>query len=393
MPTKRTGLAIAAIAAASLATCAWALAPQRADRAPEKSETIAQGSLPKAASGAAARARQKTLLQLRNAARNGTMLAGQQLGLGWQAADKYATYVEGLAATASGSPAVVGVDYGWDAMDPAQIRLANVQLARHWARGGLGAVIFSPANPFNGKGAYDREGVDFAELLKESSAPNLRLKKDLDAVAEGLRELRDAGIPVVFRPYQEPNGPWFWWCPAGRGGSEADRAGYVALYRETRRYLTQEKGLDNVIFAWAANHRGRWGEVEPVDRYYPGDDAVDLVGLDLYNDLWDDAGLAGGADCALAAKTGKPLVWEVGPQALDDGSFDARKVVAALKKYCPTTAYFLFWNGWETKGPLGTTTGYRKKALAEVSYAREVLADPKVMTLEKWNRQKKKPSK
>lgn len=366
--------------AVALAGSAWAWG-HRTDV--PKPPAAAERPAPAATAAQVAAARARALALLTGLPKRGKAMVGQELGEGPQAAGNYAAYVEGLAASASGSPAVVGVDYGWDKIDPAGVALANATLIKHWERGGLVTVVMHPGNPFNGGDNRNRDGVDYAALLGPGTPAHVKFFKDLDAVADGLRQLGDAGVAVVFRPLHEPNGKWFWWNPAGRQPAEEARKGYVALYRAVHGYLTKDKGLKNLIFAWAANMPDRWGDTEPADRYYPGDDVVDLVGLDLYDDAWDAAAMGSGASCAWAAKTGKPIVWEVGPQKQDDGSFDAGKITAALKKYCPATAYFLFWNGWPVKGPFGVQVGYRNKALAEISGAKELMADPAVVTLEK----------
>jgi len=368
----------------ALAGTAWALGQQSRVQPPAEAAASAAAKPADAVTDAqVAAARKRAMAILTGVPKGGKMMVAQELGEGHNAAERYVDYVDGLTSSASGTPAVVGVNYIWDVAHPDHIKLANATLIKHWKRGGLVTVAMHPGNPFNGGDNHNRDGVDYAELLRTGSAPNQRFGKDLDAVAAGLKELRDAGVVVVFRPLHEANGKWFWWNPAGREPTEEARKGYVALYRGVYEYLTKDKKLDNLLFAWTPNMPDRWGDVEPADRYYPGDDVVDLVGLDLYDDLWDDAAMGSGAACAWAAKTGKPLVWEVGPQNQGDGSFDARKVTAALKKHCPNTAYFMFWNGWPLKGPFGVQVGYKNMALTEISGGKDVVADPAVVTLEK----------
>jgi hypothetical protein len=75
-------------------------------------------------------------------------------------------------------------------------------------------------------------------------------------------------IPIVFRPWHEMNGGWFWW-----GSNGATAANYKALYQLTVDYMTER--TRSVLFCWSPNTP--FG----LDRY-PGDEYVDVVGVDAY---------------------------------------------------------------------------------------------------------------
>ena len=91
------------------------------------------------------------------------------------------------------------------------------------------------------------------------------LIRDMDAIAVQLQRLRDAGVPVLWRPLHEASGGWFWW---GASGADA----YIKLYRLMYDRYTREFGLNNLIWVWNGQ-RADW---------YPGDDVVDIIGEDLY---------------------------------------------------------------------------------------------------------------
>lgn len=91
------------------------------------------------------------------------------------------------------------------------------------------------------------------------------LMKDIDAIAEQLARLKDAGVPVLWRPLHEASGGWFWW---GAAGSDA----YIKLYRLLYERLTVEYGLNNLIWVWNAQS----------PEWYPGDEYVDIIGDDIY---------------------------------------------------------------------------------------------------------------
>jgi len=75
---------------------------------------------------------------------------------------------------------------------------------------------------------------------------------------------------VLFRPLHEAEGAWFWW---GAEGPEPCKKLYRLLYDK----LTNEYGLDNLIWTWTGSTSPESSE------WYPGDDVVDMVGCDKYN--------------------------------------------------------------------------------------------------------------
>lgn len=91
------------------------------------------------------------------------------------------------------------------------------------------------------------------------------LMADIDAIAVQLQRLEDAGVPVLWRPLHEASGGWFWW---GASGAEAYKELYILLYDR----LTNEYGLDNLIWVWNGQDKD----------WYPGDEYVDIIGEDIY---------------------------------------------------------------------------------------------------------------
>ena len=91
------------------------------------------------------------------------------------------------------------------------------------------------------------------------------IKKDIDNVARELLKMQEAGVPVLWRPLHEASGGWFWW---GAEGADTYKKLYILLYDT----LTNEYGLNNLIWLW----NGQDAE------WYPGDDYVDIVGIDIY---------------------------------------------------------------------------------------------------------------
>ncbi len=109
-------------------------------------------------------------------------------------------------------------------------------------------------------------------------------KGQLDKIAHFFKQV--APSPIIFRPFHEHNGDWFWW---GKGFcTEED---YRALWQFMVRYLRDEQGVNNVLYAFSPDRsRINLDHFETEYLYaYPGDDYVDILGLDNYWDLGHEA--------------------------------------------------------------------------------------------------------
>ena len=107
---------------------------------------------------------------------------------------------------------------------------------------------------------------DAANATVEGTWENKVFTEDLKNAAAYLKLLRDADIPVLWRPFHEAAGGWFWW---GK-----DAASFKSLWIAMFNYFKTE-GLDNLIWVWTT-------EGDDAD-WYPGDQYVDIVGRDIYN--------------------------------------------------------------------------------------------------------------
>lgn len=80
---------------------------------------------------------------------------------------------------------------------------------------------------------------------------------------------KELKFPLIFRPFHEMNGEWFWW-----GRDNCTPGEYQQLFRITVDYL-REKGVNNLLYTWSPDKQARF-------EYYPGDEYVDVLGLDIY---------------------------------------------------------------------------------------------------------------
>lgn len=154
-----------------------------------------------------------------------------------------------------------------------------------WAKQNNGILSMSwhwnaPANLVNSaeypwwRGFYT-QGTTFnlpGALANPAGADYQLLLRDIDAIGTQLKKFQDAGVPVIWRPLHEAQGGWFWW---GAHGPTA----FKQLWRLTYDRLTNYHGLHNLIWEFTSSA----AEGNFLD-WYPGDDVVDMIGLDIYTD-------------------------------------------------------------------------------------------------------------
>lgn len=200
-------------------------------------------------------------------------------GMGWKNEGK--AYRSDVNDVAGDYPAVYGFDLG-------HLELGNIQnldtvnfvqmkqlIQRAHKAGGIVSLSWHANNPISGGSTWDNTAV--VKYIVKGGSLHTPYRSWLLRVADFLNDLKDKkgnAIPVVFRPYHEMNGSWFWW---GEGNCTPEE--YKTLWRETVDILSREFGVHNVIYAYSPN-----GLSDPEDflRYYPGDDYVDMLGLDIY---------------------------------------------------------------------------------------------------------------
>lgn len=220
----------------------------------------------------------RALFHRLDAVRGEHLLFGHQhtteYGVGWQATG---TDDSDVKRTAGAYPAV----YGWDFFDPKQtapgegpLSMRAHVLAAH-ARGGVNTFCWHAPNPVSGGNCFDKAPA-VAALLPGGDR-HAQLRADLDAIAAfflGLNDDAGRPVPVIFRPWHEHNGDWFWWGTP----HHATHEDFAALWRFTVDYLRGEKGVHNVLYAWSPN----WSWKDEYFTGYPGDAYADVFGLDLY---------------------------------------------------------------------------------------------------------------
>ncbi|HZM76419.1 MAG TPA: glycosyl hydrolase [Candidatus Limnocylindrales bacterium] len=249
-------------------------------------------------------------------------------------------------------PFVLGCDYAqFTAGEPTLIAYerCNSKLRSWWRQGGLPSVSVHMPNPY-----FYFYGMSFKVPLHDSLMQNVLnpatregdiWRRIMHDIADGLQNL---GVPVLFRPLHEMNGNWFWW-------TNQNTSRYRELWRSLYNYITNERRLTNVIWVYAPNFERPWGPFigcslynSSADNYYPGNDVVDIVGLDAYT-YEPDTNQCLGKDYDALIQLGKPFAFtEIGrgssPQYCVSAPMDYRKWINAIKTRFRNTVYFLAWN-------------------------------------------------
>jgi len=119
---------------------------------------------------------------------------------------------------------------------------------------------------------------EWDSLVTDGTPLNNAWKANADKIATYLKQLQEAGIPVLWRPYHEMNGVWFWWC--NHKGDQGFKRLWIMMYD----YFTKYHKLNNLIWVWNTNApRDIPGdEAWDYELFYPGDEYVDILAADVY---------------------------------------------------------------------------------------------------------------
>ncbi|RED95281.1 glycoside hydrolase family 26 protein [Marinoscillum furvescens] len=180
--------------------------------------------------------------------------------------------------------------FGWDVgvitskrnIDSVLFKSMLKGIHRVYKMGGINTISWHMVNPENGASSWDKSH-SVPALLPGGKAHQTYLDR-LDRFADFIGACQVfpfQKIPIVFRPFHEHNGDWFWW---GKGNCTEQE--YIDLWRFTVDYLRNEKNLHQLIYAFSPDRsRLQLDDFDQAYLYgYPGDDYVDILGLD---DYWD----------------------------------------------------------------------------------------------------------
>ncbi|MBO0931424.1 glycoside hydrolase family 26 protein [Fibrella aquatilis] len=256
----------------------------------------------------------------------------------------------------SGShPAVIGVDFSGLTGRPAtavERTKANLrqQIADTYNRGGVTTVAWHFSNPVTPQtGFYWNDSVSapaVANLIPGGShhAQYKVILKTVGDLANSIRGRDGKLVPMLFRPYHEFDGGWFWW-----GRPHCSREEFTSLWRFTVSYLRDSLQVHNFIYTFSPDCLFKT-EAQYLDRY-PGNEWVDMVGVDNYADFGRNGNYnvqAGITKLKIvsdyARKAHKLAAFtETGLESIPDTTWWTNTLLRSLKAEKMKLAYVLVW--------------------------------------------------
>lgn len=240
---------------------------------------------------------------------------------------KYTQAVEEMTGSV---PIVWGSDFSFAfrGNDPDSVRTNMIATAKRMSeKGHIVTLMWHACFPADGD-SCDYESIwvwkpgvsrdQWDSLTTPGTTLNDQWRTQVDHVAEHLKELQQANIPVLWRPYHEMNGIWFWWC------DKKGENGFAKLWKMMYDRLVHHHKLNNLIWVWNANApRDTPGdEAFDYELYFPGLEYVDVLAADVYHNDYkqshhdDLIELAGGKVIALGevGQLPTPIILEQQPK-------------------------------------------------------------------------------
>lgn len=272
-------------------------------------------------------------------------------GVGW----KYVPGKSDVKEVTGDYPAVYGFELGRLELDH-KVNIDSVPFDKMkgyirtiYDRGGVTTLSWHLNNPLTGKTAWDPAPGTVASILPGGAKHEL-YKTWLNKVAAFVLDLKGKKgeyIPIIFRPFHELNGNWFWW-----GKDHCTPAEFTQLWHFTISYLRDTKNIHNLLYAFNTD---RFGSKEEYLTKYPGDDWVDVIGFDIYQrnhgaqaneQFAKDAGKMLGTLEDLALEKNKiPALTEFGYGQVPDSSWWTTALLKALGTHKVSFAL-----GWRNAG-------------------------------------------
>ncbi len=170
-------------------------------------------------------------------------------------------------------------------------------------------ITFQPRGKVEPGKLASVQGRLLEEQYKELLTPRTPLYKQwasqVDTIAYWLKQLQEAKVPVLWRPYHEMNGSWFWW------GERVGPYSTIDIYRQLFDRMVHYHKLNNLIWVWNVDRPST--PIRKFSNFYPGNNYLDIVSLDVYGSDFNQAYY----DSLVALSNGKPLLFgEVGQPPL-----------------------------------------------------------------------------
>lgn len=208
--------------------------------------------------------------------------------------------------------------------------------------GGISTFSWHMYNPLTTRNFYDKTPA-IQEILPGGSRHEY-YKKRLDVVAKFAHQTIDPSgkpIPIIFRPFHEHNHKWFWWGNSKLSGKKEEKE-FIDLWRFTVSYLRDFKKVHNFIYAYSPGRPNEKGYFYK----YPGNDWVDIFGLDDYQSSTEKILPLLRTIVKEAQKRGKiAALTETGSEGIKDNNYWTRNFLDPIKNdnLAKNIAYIMVW--------------------------------------------------
>lgn len=263
-------------------------------------------------------------------------------------------------------PALLGFDLGRlelggaKNLDGVEAERIRQDIVRHFERGGVATLSWHCYNPLSGRQSWVADSLlnverqTVASILADGETHD-KFITWLDRQADFINSLQTTDgvkVPVIFRPWHEHTGSWFWW-----GQNNCSTEDFIALWRLTVNRF-REKGVDNALYAYSTGTESGGDPAKFMERY-PGDEYIDLIGLDFYcmSPVSEEAACARYFEsaaknlpmlCQIAQEHGKAAaITETGYEGVKTADWWTHTLLPAIAQY--PVSYVMVWRNAHDK--------------------------------------------
>ncbi|MGQ1908436.1 glycoside hydrolase family 26 protein [Marinifilum sp. RC60d5] len=165
-------------------------------------------------------------------------------------------------------------------LDSVPFQEMNRLAVKGYEMGDINTFSWHPYSPIDSISSWSGD-AEVVKYLIPGGSYHEQFKNQLDKLATFFQNLKDKNatpIPFIFRPWHEMDGTWFWW-----GSKACTPIEVKELFRFTIDYLKNKKGLTQMLVAYSPDRN--FTNLEEYLTWYPGDDVIDIIGLDDYYDF------------------------------------------------------------------------------------------------------------
>jgi len=250
-------------------------------------------------------------------------------------------------------PAVIGVDFsGFSGRSQRSIDAFKEKLRENiratYDRGGVVTIAWHFNNPVGGRG-YQwtfTDSITVVDKIIPGGSHHETYKNILTDIGLWLQTVKGSDgklIPMIFRPFHEFDGSWFWW-----GKPQTSKDDFIALWRFTVSHLRDTMGIHHLLYAYSPDNK--FSNEDQFAERYPGDKWVDMVGMDNYGDMGRNRYAVDTAAAKLKIVSGFALkrnklaaFTETGLESIPNTTWWTETLLKTLRKEKINLCYVLVW--------------------------------------------------